>query len=75
MLLFTYKSKEQLADEEAHKNDIKVKKAKVGEHELVVKPHFETNLKRRIQIALPSSGLSVSDFEIGLGFTKNISYF
>ena len=66
--------KKKAAYEAAHKNELKVIKPKVGEHELVLKPHFESNLNRRIQIALPDSRISVLDFEMGLGFTKNISY-
>ncbi len=64
----------KMAYKAAHMNQLKVVKAKVREHELVVKPHFDTNLNRKIDIALPNNGLSVRDFEIGLGFTKNISY-
>lgn len=66
--------KKEAAYKALHRNELKVIKPKVGEHELVVKPHFESNLTRRIQIALPYSRISVLDFEMGLGFTKNISY-
>ncbi|MBQ9219590.1 MAG: hypothetical protein SPL03_00485 [Succinivibrio dextrinosolvens] len=66
--------KKEAAYKAAHRNELKVIKPKVGEHELVLKPHFETNLNSRIQIALPYSRISVLDFEMGLGFTKNISY-
>ena len=65
--------KKKMAYKAAHMNELKVVKPKVGEHELVVTPHFDTNLNRKIDIALPNNGLSVRDFEIGLGFTKNIS--
>lgn len=67
-------AREYYARKEASRNNMIVRQPKVGEHELVVKPHFETNLNRRIQIALPYSRISVLDFEMGLGFTKNISY-
>jgi len=75
MFLFTYKSKGQLAYEEAHKNDIKVKKAKVGEHEIVVQPHFKKNsLNFKFQTGLPYAGRTMRDIEIALNCTSNVSY-
>lgn len=46
-------AREYYARKEASRNNMIVRQPKVGEHELVVKPHFETNLNRRSNYSEP----------------------